>query len=160
PKALEAVIGFLVPPACREHVLGDLRERYTSWRRYIGDAVDTIPRLIVSQIRRRTSPRVFLMEAGPIYLSFLAAWELDGAQPLLESRALLRLAIPTAAALAGLLLGDAYASPGKRGPLTPILEASAGVACAFLSQFAISVADEELVMPRWIMVSGSGMSLL
>lgn len=159
-KALETVIGFLIPPACREHVLGDLRERYTCPRRYIADAVDTVPRLVVSQIRRRTAPQVFLMEASALYLSFLAAtWQSDSTE-FHEQRAFLRLAIPTVAALVGLLLGDAYASPGKRSPLMPIMEASVGVACAFLSQAAVSAADRELVVPRWIMVSGGGMSLL
>jgi hypothetical protein len=39
PKVIEAVVRTLVPPASREHVLGDLRERYVSPGRYVIDAL-------------------------------------------------------------------------------------------------------------------------
>ena len=63
PRVMEAVVGFLLPPACREHVLGDLHERYTSPRQYLVDALLAVPLVIASRIRRTTDPDVFLMEA-------------------------------------------------------------------------------------------------
>ena len=140
PKVIEAVVGLLIPPACREHMLGDLHERYTSLQQYIADAVSAVPCVILSRIRRTTTPQVLLMEAFALYASFLAAtWQFDGMPFLYEQRGFLRLAIPTVVALVGLMLGDAYASPGKRSPLKPILEAALGVAFAFLSQDRKSV---------------------
>jgi len=41
PHALaEAAVRALVPPASREHVLGDLQERFTSTRQYVFDALE------------------------------------------------------------------------------------------------------------------------
>ena len=80
PKTTEAIVAWLVPPACREHVVGDLHERYTSRGQYIAEAVCTIPLVVASRIRRTTDPQVLLMEAFALYLSFLGvAWKLDGA---------------------------------------------------------------------------------
>ena len=52
PALIDALVRRLVPPACREHVVGDLWERYTSPRHYALDAVRTIPAVVASQIRR------------------------------------------------------------------------------------------------------------
>ena len=101
------------------------------------------------------------METFGLYASFLAAaWKLDQMPFLLEQRGLLRLAIPTAATLVALILEDAYASPGKRSPLMPILEAALGVGFAFLSQTALLVLNQEWAVPLWIMICGGGMSVL
>ena len=43
PKTFEALVAVLVPPACREEVLGDLHERYGSPRQYGLDAASTVP---------------------------------------------------------------------------------------------------------------------
>jgi hypothetical protein len=43
PKLIERIVGALVPPACREHVLGDWYERYTSLSQYLWDATTTLP---------------------------------------------------------------------------------------------------------------------
>ena len=119
PRLMQVVVGILIPPACREHVLGDLYERYKSPGQYLAEALCTVPLVILSRIRRTTDPQVFLMEAFALYLSFLAAtWQSGGMPFLHEKRGFLRLAIPVAVALAALMLGDAYAPPGKRSPGT------------------------------------------
>ena len=161
PKVAEAVVGLLIPPACREHVLGDLHERYTGPRRYVADAVGTVPRVIVSRIRRTTDPQVFVMEASALYFSFLAAarW-LGGTSFLYERSGFLRLAIPALVALLALMLADAYARPGKRLPRKAVLEATLGVAFAFLSQAALSVTYPPSVVPGWIMISGGALSVV
>ena len=56
PALVDAVIRLLIPPACREHVLGDLWERYTSPRQYVIDALRTLPFVICSQMRRTFDP--------------------------------------------------------------------------------------------------------
>src|SRR5438132_13532205 len=118
PRVMEAVVGFLLPPACREHVLGDLHERYTSRRHYLVDALLAVPLVIASRIRRTTDPDVFLMEALGLYVAFSgAAFLLD--RSFLE-HGLLRLAIPAAVILAVSTLAAAYADPRRRSPLQPI----------------------------------------
>ncbi len=160
PRVLEAVVGLLMPPACREHVLGDLHERYTSAWMYVKDAVHTVPRVIVSRARRTTDPQALLMEAFALYISFLAAsLRLDGTPFLYEQQGFLRLGVPAAAALVALILGDAY-STGRRSPLMPLLESALSVGTGFLSQALLLVVSRELVVPRWTMISGGGMGLL
>jgi len=57
PKFAEAVVRRLLPPSCVEHVLGDLQERMregdpgSAGRRYVLDAITTLPSVIFSQIR-------------------------------------------------------------------------------------------------------------
>ena len=52
PALIESAVRLLVPPVAREHVLGDLAERYSSPRQYLLDAARTVPFVVVSQIRR------------------------------------------------------------------------------------------------------------
>jgi uncharacterized protein involved in exopolysaccharide biosynthesis len=50
----ERVVGWFLPPACREHVLGDLYERNATTGRYLWDAVRTVPFAVWGQVRRTT----------------------------------------------------------------------------------------------------------
>jgi hypothetical protein len=58
---MQAVVSSLLPPAYREHVLGDLQERFTErgtrerWFGYIGDVVTTVPHVLRCQMRRITT---------------------------------------------------------------------------------------------------------
>jgi len=56
PKVIERVVQLLMPPASREHVLGDLSERYVSPRQYLVDALRTLPFVLVSRVRRTCNP--------------------------------------------------------------------------------------------------------
>ena len=161
PRAMEVVVGLLIPPASREHVLGDLYERYTCPQQYISDAVWAVPCVIMSRIRRTTDLQLLLMEAFALYLSFLgSAWKLEGVAFLHQQWSLLRLAIPTVAGLIALILGDAYASPGKRSPLNPLLDATLAIAFALSSQAVLWAVSRGLLLPSWIVIFGGGMSLL
>lgn len=156
PKTIEAVIGFLTPPACREHVLGDLHERYTSLGPYLADSISTVPLVVVSQVRRNTDTQVFLIEACVLYISFLAAacwWE--GIPFLNERTGMLRVAIPSAVALFASVLASAYVTPGR-----PFFKPALAIAFAFLSQAAVWAANAELAAPHTTMIFGGGMSLL
>jgi len=161
PRLLETVVGFLIPPACREPVLGDLHERYVNTMQYLADVTFAVPCVIVSRIRRMTDPLVLLTEALALYLSFLAAaWALAGTAFLHEPRGLLRLAIPAAVALGVLVLADAYVDPRKRPALLPFFEATMGLGVAAISQAALWAADPSLVLPRWILITGGGFGVL
>jgi hypothetical protein len=162
PRVIESLLAFLIPAVCREHVLGDLHERFTSLRQYIGDGVRTVPYVILSRIRRVIDMRVLLMEASALYFSFVsAAWRLEGVAFLHEQRAFLRLTIPNVVALLVLIAGDAYSDPGfRKSPLGRVLGAMVGVGSAFLSEVALSAVNAKLALPRWVVLSGSTMGIV
>jgi hypothetical protein len=159
-KTAEAIVAVFVPPACREEVLGDLHERYSSSCQYGLDALRTIPLVIISRIRRTADPQVLLMQAFALYVSFLgAAWLKD--QPFLsEQWGLLRLAIPAAMAMLGLILEDAYAKPGRRSPLNLARGPLLGFGLALTSQGILRVSNPDVAIPSWIAFYGCATSLL
>ena len=69
PALIESAVGLIVPPAAREHVLGDLAERYASPGLYVLEAARYLPFVFASQIRR-TSHFV----AWPMIALMLATW--------------------------------------------------------------------------------------
>lgn len=160
PKFAETAVGFLIPPACREEVLGDLHERYTGLSRYLVDAMRSAPLVILSRMRRTTEPRVFLLEALVLYLSFLsAAWYFDW-RFLKNEWALFRLAIPVAVALVAVTLVDAYANPEKRSPLKAIDAVANAIVVAWVSQLVLGAGNPDWALPRWTRMGGGCMGLL
>jgi hypothetical protein len=159
-KAAEAIVAILVPPACREEVVGDLYERYRSPAQYAVDALIAVPLVILSRIRRTSDPQVVLMQAFALYLSFLcAAWFKDAA--LLRSQwGLLRLAIPAGITLIVMMLEDAYARPGRRSPTGLARGPILGVVCVLVSQGMLWSGKADLALQPWILLYGCAMSLL
>lgn len=151
---IEKLVGIFIPPACREEVLGDLREKNDGVQLFIYDALRTIPLVIVSRIRRTTDSVVLLMEAFCCYVSFLAVALV--AQPaMIGSReGLLRLAIPGAIALFALVIADAYANPRKKSVLRPVLAVALAFACVFLVHVI------RPLLPPMLLAVGSGMSMM
>ena len=159
PKAIEKVVGVLLPPASREEVLGDLYERCTSTDQYILDALRVLPMVILSRIRRTTDPQVRFMEALALYLSYTGgAWYQDRAF-FYEDHGFLRLAIPSLMVLLGLILEDAYAVPGRRVPLRAVRGLVLGLGVAFLGQIVLSRLYPALALPLWILFYGSTICL-
>jgi hypothetical protein len=111
PKVLELLAGILLPPTCREEVLGDLHERYRNPAQYLGDVIGTAPFILLSQVRRRADMQFLILDASLIYACFLAAaWYRDKA--LLSKQAgLLHLAISAGITLAYLLLAEVFYWP-------------------------------------------------
>jgi hypothetical protein len=160
PKPIERFVGFFIPPACREEVLGDLHERFQNTPRYVVDAIMTVPLVIVSRIRRTTDPVVFLMEAIVLYSSYLAAAFFLDQTLLTDAFGFLRLGLPAAISLLVLMWADAYANPLNRSPLKPMLGPALGVAFAWLSQAVLLAGAADFMLPRAIMIAGSSVSLL
>jgi hypothetical protein len=159
-KTAEAIVAVLVPPACREEVLGDLHERFKSPLQYAADALRTVPLVIISRMRRTADPQTLLIQALALYMSFLgAAWLKDGAV-LRGQWGLFRLAIPAAMATLGLLLDDTYANPGRRSALTFARGPLRGLVLAVASQGMLWISNPGLAIPRWITFYGCAMSLL
>jgi hypothetical protein len=159
-KAAEAIVAILLPPACREEVLGDLHERYRSRLQYAADALSTVPLVILSRIRRTADPQVLLIQAFALYASFLTAAWFKEASLLQAQWGLLRLAIPAGMALLGLILEDAYATPGHRSPLKLLRGPLLGFGLVVGSQAVFRAGRSDLALPSWILVYGSAMSLL
>lgn len=151
---IERIVGIFIPPACREEVLGDLRERNDGVQLFIYDALRTIPLVIVSRIRRTTDSVVLLMEAFCCYVSFLAV-ALVAERPMLATQeGLLQLAIPGAIALFVLVMADAYANPRKKSVLRPVLAVALAFACVFLVHLI------HPLLPDFMLAVGSGMSMM
>ncbi|MBV8906914.1 MAG: hypothetical protein JOZ22_25020 [Acidobacteriia bacterium] len=160
PKIAERVIALLIPPACREEVTGDLHERYRSAGQYFVEAALTIPLVIASRIRRTADAQVLTMHAFALYLSFLCAARFSDPALLEERFGLLRLAIPVAVTLLGILLEDAYAKAGKRSALQLTRGPFLGLALALGSQGIFRMGNSDLVLTQRIFLYGSGMGFL
>ena len=116
--------------------------------------------VILSRIRRTADPQTLLMQATVLYLSFMgAAWS-QGKTSLFIDPGFVRLAIPPAWVLFGVVTDDAYASPGKRSLLKQMRGPAFGLAFACLSQGALSTGYRSLALPQWIMFYGSALGLL
>lgn len=151
---IEKLVGIFIPPACREEILGDLRERNEGIQLFIYDALRTVPLVIVSRIRRTTDSVVLLMEAFCCYVSFLAVAMVADRAMIGTQEGLLRLAIPGAIALAVLVVADAYANPRKKSALRPVL----AVALAFAGVFLAHLLHP--LLPPMMLAVGSGMSMM
>ncbi|MBZ5577524.1 MAG: hypothetical protein LAP40_13265 [Acidobacteriia bacterium] len=148
PKVMETVIGILIPPACREEVLGDLHERYDGLPRYFLEACFTVPMVIASRIRRTTEPGLLLLEAMVLYLSLTAGALVSGQTHFLtEQNGYSKLAVLIAMALLALVLVDAYAGVAARLILAP-----AAALGALLFQFRLQASNPELAIPSFRMV--------
>jgi len=159
-KTAEAIVAVFVPPACREEVLGDLHERYSSSGQYGLDVLRTIPLVIISRIRRTADPQVLLMQAFALYVSFLGAAWLENGAFLSAPWGLLRLAIPAGMAMLGLILEDAYAKPGPRSQLNLARGPVLGLGLALASQGMFRIGNPDLALPSWIAFYGCAISLL
>ncbi len=151
---IERIVGIFIPPACREEVLGDLRERNDGVQLFIYDALRTIPLVIVSRIRRTTDSVVLLMESFCCYVSFLAVAFVAQPSMIATEEGLLRLAIPGAIALFVLVIADAYANPRKKSVLRPVLAVALAFACVFLVHLI------RPLLPGFMLAVGSGMSMM
>lgn len=161
PHWLEIAVGLLIPPVCREQVLGDLHERYTTLRRYFSEIVSTVPLVIWSQLRRRADPQLLLVEAAATYIAFLAAaWRWGGVEFLNQESGSLRIAIPAIAVGFVLLLAEAYVHPSTISWHEPLRVASVAFVFVWLSQAILMITNPPLVLPLAVTFSGSVMMIL
>jgi hypothetical protein len=100
------------------------------------------------------------MQALALYVGFLgAAWLVDRAI-LQDQMGLLRLAVPVAMVLLGLILDDTYTRSKRRSSLDLARGPVLGIALALLSQAAFRLGNSRLAVPYWIVFYGCAMSLL
>lgn len=154
-KITETLVYWLLPPACREEIIGDMRERNQSWSQFLIEATHTVPSVIYSQIRRTVNLVVVLAEAVSLYTAFvLSAWSLDR-DLLLGEYAFAKLALPPAIFLAAIILADVYSDSRKRWPLKPLFGPTLG--------FALTIAIElnhKWSLPVSVLIWGGALSVL
>jgi hypothetical protein len=130
-KIAETLVYWLLPAACREEVLGDMRERNQSSGQYLVEAAFTVPSVVYSRILRTMDAVVTFITAVSMYAAFvMCAWWLDP-DLLFRGNGFARVAIPPAIVLAAIMLCDAYSDPKKRWPLKPLFGPTLGFALIF-----------------------------
>jgi hypothetical protein len=151
PPWLEFLVSRLVPPACREHVLGDFSERYTSPRQYTADALRTLPFVVAGQIRRTSDWLQLLMCVIPAFVFFGGLRSRPDGDPVMWLSAL----APTIGVAIAVVLRTAYRSPATPSPRQAVVDAAAAVACALLSQAALAVIHPQWVLAPLVALGGS-----
>ena len=113
-RRLESVFAALLPPACREHVLGDLSECAETRGQYIGVFLAILPKVVVSATRRklRWGTGVGLMAGLSAVALVIAALVTRG--PVLPEMEWLRWAAPWTVWVTGCALAAAYGAAGTR----------------------------------------------
>lgn len=117
PPLLERIVLFLIPPAARETVAGDLYELYRSPTHYVTSAVRTVPFVVASQIRRNLNLPVLFMQGLIIFAcswGVLMSWG--------DHAARARAVAFTLAILSALLVVDAYQADRPPSAKWAILE--------------------------------------
>jgi hypothetical protein len=155
PELIEKIVGILIPAACREHVLGDLYERYSSPGQYILDALSVLPFLLASRIVRTFRLELLVAQASALYITFAGASIVAGPSYLYDKGALFPLALVIADALLVLLLCDAYADPRDGSARSAQLHAGVALASVWLLQVVLRLFNPALVLPVWIAAAGT-----
>jgi hypothetical protein len=156
PELAETLVGWFLPPGCREEVLGDLWESCSNPVQYTMSALAVVPRVIFSQIRRNTDSWVFLLTAFGIAYSFSAGS--PGPSPNL-AHPLLRLAIPSIPAILTLLIRNGYAAAEERRQRAITIDIVIAIGVAALTQLMLLAAfRSDLMLRGWWPSEGTALS--
>jgi hypothetical protein len=135
PVLIDAVVRALIPPACREHVIGDLWERYRSPWQFVLDAAGTIPFVVASQIRRTSTLAGVIIHAFTLLVSLGVGSKRTGA---------------AVAALGGAMLGFVLRDAYKRGVSVSVRQVAVDLVFGAGGLIA-SQAIVALVLPRQLL---------
>jgi len=137
PEMIERLVRVLVPPASREHVLGDLQERYVSPRQYLADALKALPFIIASRVRRTTHP-VGLLLAGS-FLYWAVFWGN-------RQESWVAALIPTLLTLIALGLRDVYRDVTPSWLRAVVVDMTIATSAVLLSQAVLSATYPALLL--------------
>jgi hypothetical protein len=149
PEMMERIVRRLVPVVSREHVIGDLSERYVSPGQYLLDAVRTVPFVIVSRIRRTQHPVLvaflaFLLWFAVFYGNMQKSW--------------LVATVPTLAGVVALVLRDVYRTPGPMRPREAAMDIAVYAALIAFSQGLIALFAPHLLLSKAALFVGFPLS--
>jgi hypothetical protein len=145
PEMIARIVRALVPPASREHVLGDLQERFVSPRRYLVEALQTLPFVVASRVRRTTHPLGLLLAGA--FLWFAAFWGN-------RQESWLAAVIPSLITLTTLALRDAYREAAPPRPREIAFDMALAAAGVLLSQLILSMTIPALLLTRDTLLVG------
>jgi hypothetical protein len=174
-RLAQAIVKLVLPPACREHVLGDLEERSrvkadtkAGRRQFLIDALRTVPWIVWSQMRRAVPPRLLIAQGLVAYTSFvLAAFQVlgkNGFAFLDDEYGFRRIALPALASWLVLVLADTYSTPREgppwhESPRRELKVVGLALSAAFLVNFVTSSLANSWAMPRQMMIFGAILQL-
>jgi hypothetical protein len=142
----EDLVGWFLPPSCREEVLGDLFESCRNPVEYGMSAIAVVPRVVFSQIWRNTDSWIFLLTAGALGYSFIAGSHGLAGLP----HPLLRLAIPLVPALLALLICNGFAPIEERRLRAVTFDiVVAGASAAVTQLVLLTILQTSLMLPGW-----------
>lgn len=133
----ERVVARLLPPLCREHVLGDLYERNATTGQYVRDALRSVPFAVWGQVRRTTSPGLACLQGGAVYGGFLSAYGRVAPGVLQTTDGVLGTLTPALTAVVVLALRDAWTGRPQRISIRVLVDAPLCVAIACTAHLAV-----------------------
>ena len=139
------VVRALVPPASREHVLGDLLERCESPRQFLRETLRALPYVIWSRLRRTTHP-LWLLIVGA-FLSWGVFWAN------LQNSVAAAL-IPALLTLAVYALRDVYRAPVSSWLRASLADIWIAAVAVLLSQALLFVFAPSLMLARTTLLFG------
>ena len=144
PEVIERIVRVLVPPVSREHVIGDLSERYVSPRQYLVDALRTVPFVIASRIRQTQHPVAVAFIS--IFLWFCIFYGNKQVHWLVAT-------IPTVAGVLSFVLLGVYRTSLAR-PRDAALDIAVYAAFVAVSQGLVALLAPELLLSKPALVVG------
>jgi hypothetical protein len=149
PALVERIVRLLVPPVEREHVMGDLSERFVSTRQYLFDALGVLPWVVASRIRRTTHI------VGVAFLAILF-WVGFFHGPAQNSWVVA--AIPSAVGLVALILRAAYRVPGVVTPRDAAVDIAIYAASVGLIELVLAYFAPHLLLNKVALTAGFPLS--
>jgi hypothetical protein len=158
PELIEAIVAHLIPPACRENVVGDCAERYKSPAQYLFGALSALPFIVASQILRTFRLAAFFSQAAVLYFAFAGA-SVAGSGAL-NKQPLLPLAILIGIALFVLVVRDAYADPQEQPARRALRDVGFSIGIAICCEGLLrDLQLLNLALPPWVVLAGSAVSI-
>jgi hypothetical protein len=144
PVLIDTIVRLSIPVPCREHVIGDLWERYRSPDTFLIDAIRTVPFIVASQIRRTSTFGALLMHAFLLGVGFAV-----GAGNLVSP------IVPVTAALLGFAMRDAYKSTISLSPRQILRDLFVVAGFVAVSQIVVALVSPGLLSSVRALIGGA-----
>lgn len=144
PVLIDTIVCLSIPVPCREHVIGDLWERYRSPGTFLIDAMRTVPFIVASQIRRTSTIGALLIQAFLLVVGFAV-----GAGNLVSP------IVPVTAALLGFAMRDAFKSTISLSPRQILRDLAVAAGFVAASQIVVALVSPGLLSSVRALIGGA-----